>query len=58
MVYQVHLSTEKNALHAFFMMKKGSGQHLEMEELKKCTNANAYKNTVSHVYTHLQVFGI
>ncbi|CAI9613938.1 unnamed protein product, partial [Staurois parvus] len=33
----------ENALHAFFMMKNGSGQHLEMEELKKNSNANAYK---------------
>ncbi|CAI9598194.1 unnamed protein product [Staurois parvus] len=25
----------ENDLNAFFMMKKGSGQHLEMEQLKK-----------------------
>ncbi|CAI9561040.1 unnamed protein product, partial [Staurois parvus] len=25
----------ENALHAFFLMKKGSGQHWELEELKK-----------------------
>ncbi|CAI9554365.1 unnamed protein product [Staurois parvus] len=25
----------ENTLHAFFMMKKGSGQHRELEELKK-----------------------
>ncbi|CAI9615218.1 unnamed protein product, partial [Staurois parvus] len=24
----------ENALHAFLMMKKGSGQHLDMEQLK------------------------
>ncbi|CAI9555125.1 unnamed protein product, partial [Staurois parvus] len=32
----------ENALHAFFMMKKGSGQHWELEELKKKI-ANASK---------------
>ncbi|CAI9593929.1 unnamed protein product, partial [Staurois parvus] len=31
----------ENSLHAFFMMKKGSGQNWELEELK---NANAYKH--------------
>ncbi|CAI9606877.1 unnamed protein product [Staurois parvus] len=25
----------ENTLHAFFMMKKGSGQHRELEEFKK-----------------------
>ncbi|CAI9575413.1 unnamed protein product [Staurois parvus] len=33
----------ENALHAFFMMKKGSGQHRELEELKNILVANAYK---------------
>ncbi|CAI9612201.1 unnamed protein product, partial [Staurois parvus] len=42
----------ENALHSFFMMKKGSGQHLEMEELKKISDANAYK----HDLQRLQAF--
>ncbi|CAI9565527.1 unnamed protein product, partial [Staurois parvus] len=33
----------ENALHAFFMMKSGSGQFWELEELKKISDTNAYK---------------
>ncbi|CAI9559246.1 unnamed protein product [Staurois parvus] len=33
----------EHALHAFFMMKKGSGQHQELEEFKKMSNTNTYK---------------
>ncbi|CAI9565274.1 unnamed protein product [Staurois parvus] len=44
----------ENALHAFFMMKKGSGQHRELEELKKNSNANAYKRDL----LHLQAFRV
>ncbi|CAI9559146.1 unnamed protein product [Staurois parvus] len=32
------------------MIKKGSGQHLEMEELKKNYKCKMLINTVSHVY--------
>ncbi|CAI9580691.1 unnamed protein product [Staurois parvus] len=37
----------ENALHVFFMMKKGSGQHWELKELKKISHANAYKCDLS-----------
>ncbi|CAI9608848.1 unnamed protein product, partial [Staurois parvus] len=33
----------ENALHAFWMMKKGSGQHRELEEEKKISIANTHK---------------
>ncbi|CAI9592674.1 unnamed protein product, partial [Staurois parvus] len=33
----------ENTLHSFFTMKKGSGQHWELEELKKNSNANTQK---------------
>ncbi|CAI9555745.1 unnamed protein product, partial [Staurois parvus] len=36
----------ENSLHAFFIMKKGSGQHRELEELKKISNANDYKHNL------------
>ncbi|CAI9585606.1 unnamed protein product [Staurois parvus] len=39
----------ENALHASFMMKKGSGQHRELEELKKVSNANAYKQDLQRL---------
>ncbi|CAI9537000.1 unnamed protein product, partial [Staurois parvus] len=36
----------ENSLHAFFMMKKGPGQQWELDELKKISNANAYKRNL------------
>ncbi|CAI9608380.1 unnamed protein product [Staurois parvus] len=32
--------------NAFFMMKKGSGQQRELEELKKFSDANAHKRNL------------
>ncbi|CAI9598697.1 unnamed protein product, partial [Staurois parvus] len=33
----------EKSLHAFFMMKKDSGQHWELEELKKNSTRNVFK---------------
>ncbi|CAI9542614.1 unnamed protein product [Staurois parvus] len=37
LVFSVFCPSDRleNTFHAFFMMKKGSGQHRELEELKK-----------------------
>ncbi|CAI9541007.1 unnamed protein product [Staurois parvus] len=37
----------ENDLHSFFMMKKGTGQNLEMEELKKNFQTGTFMNEVS-----------
>ncbi|CAI9622319.1 unnamed protein product [Staurois parvus] len=36
----------ENALHTFFMMKKGSGQHRELEELKKKFQTQIHINSI------------